>query len=89
MAPESSTPQLKDPKLYDTLRDDGASPEKAARISNAAAASSRREIGRRGGSSGSYTEWTVHNLRARARDLGLTGYSGLTKDKLVEMLRDH
>ena len=28
---------LKDPELYEELRDDGASKEKAARISNAAA----------------------------------------------------
>ena len=29
--------QLKDPEMYESLRDDGASKEKAARISNAAA----------------------------------------------------
>jgi hypothetical protein len=54
MSPESQTPQLKDPELYEKLRDDGASKEKAARISNAAAASSRHQVGRKGGRSGSY-----------------------------------
>src|SRR5690606_41193073 len=38
---------LKDPELYEELRDDGASKQKAARISNAAAARGRSaEIGR-------------------------------------------
>lgn len=35
--PQNKTPQLKDPKMYERLRDEGASEEKAARISNAAA----------------------------------------------------
>jgi hypothetical protein len=89
MSPESQTPQLKDPELYEKLRDDGASKEKAARISNAAAASSRRQVGRKGGSSGSYDDWTVEDLRSRARDLGLNGYSRLKKGELIDLLRDH
>lgn len=88
MAPESRTPQLKDPELYEELRNNGASKEKAARISNAAAASSRKEVGRKGGESGSYAEWTVRDLRGRAKELGLTGYSRLTKGDLIELLRD-
>jgi hypothetical protein len=89
MSPESQTPQLKNPELYEKLRDDGASKEKAARISNAAAASSRRQVGRKGGSSGSYDDWTVEDLRSRARDLGLNGYSRLKKGELIDLLRDH
>ena len=42
---------LKDPELYEELRDDGASKEKAARISNAAANRGRSNVGRKGGSS--------------------------------------
>ncbi len=31
--PEKKNPSIKDPELYEELRDDGASKEKAARIS--------------------------------------------------------
>ena len=34
-------PSVKDPEMYEALRDDGASKEKAARISNAASNTSR------------------------------------------------
>lgn len=80
---------LKDPELYEELRDDGASKEKAARISNAAAARGRSAVGRTGGESGDYEEWTVEHLRARAKELGLHGYSGKRKAELIGMLRHH
>lgn len=80
---------LKDPELYEELRDDGASKEKAARISNAAARDGRATVGRRGGESGSYDDWTVKELRARARELGLSGYSDKRKAELIQMLREH
>ncbi|MGL4257862.1 Rho termination factor N-terminal domain-containing protein [Microbacterium sp.] len=80
---------LKDPELYEELRDDGASKEKAARISNAAARDGRKKVGKRGGESGSYEDWTVDELRARAKEIGITGYSGKKKSELVDMLRNH
>lgn len=80
---------LKDPELYEELRKDGASKEKAARISNAAARDGRKAVGRRGGSSGDYDDWTVADLRARAKELGLSGYSGKRKSELISMLRNH
>ncbi|WP_214467997.1 DUF7218 family protein [Microbacterium flavescens] len=80
---------LKDPELYEELRDDGASKEKAARISNAAARDGRRKVGERGGESGSYEDWTVDDLRKRAKELGITGYSGKKKSQLIDMLRNH
>ncbi|GAA2029689.1 Rho termination factor N-terminal domain-containing protein [Agromyces tropicus] len=79
---------LKDPELYEELRDEGASKEKAARISNAAAARGRTEVGRKGGESGSYEDWTVPELKRRAKELGLTGYSDLRKAQLIQRLRD-
>jgi len=51
-------PSVKDKTMYESLRDDGASKEKAARIANAAAKSSRSEVGRRGGKAGDYDEWS-------------------------------
>jgi len=80
---------LKDPELYEELRDDGASKQKAARISNAAAARGRSSVGRKGGKAGDYDDWTVEDLRGRAKELGLSGYSGKKKSELISMLRNH
>ncbi len=80
---------LKDPELYEELRDDGASKEKAARISNAAARDGRKAVGRRGGESGDYDDWTVPELKKRAKELGLTGYSSKRKSELISALRTH
>lgn len=82
-------PELKDEELYEKLRDDGASKEKAARISNAAARDGRSTVGKRGGKSEDYEDRTVDELRKRAKELGLEGYSGKRKDELIRMLRDH
>ena len=89
MATKRSAPQLKDPDLYEELREEGSSKEKAARISNAAADQGRSNVGHKGGKSGSYEDWTVDDLRARAKELGLHGYSKLTKDALIDALRNH
>lgn len=80
---------LKDPELYEELRDDGASKEKAARISNAAARDGRGAVGRRGGESGDYEDWTVPDLKKRAKEIGLTGYSKKRKSELISALRNH
>lgn len=82
-------PRVKDPQLYNELRAGGASEEKAARIANAAAAEGRSAVGRRGGESGAYTDWTVPELKDRARELGLHGYSDKRKQELITMLRAH
>ena len=55
--------QIKDEKTYKELRKDGASKEKAARISNAAAKKGRSAVGRKGGQSGDYDDWTVEHPR--------------------------
>lgn len=83
------TPQLKDEELYERLRDEGASKEKAARISNAAAKEGRSKVGKRGGEAEDYEDRTVDELRRRAKELGLTGYSKLRKAELIRALRDH
>ncbi|MGZ4452190.1 MAG: DUF7218 family protein [Nocardioides sp.] len=82
-------PSLKNEKLYEELRDQGDSKEKAARISNAVAARGSTSVGRKGGKSGSYDDWTVAHLRHRAKELGLHGYSHKRKSELVEELRNH
>lgn len=82
-------PGVKDDGLYEKLRDEGNSRQKSARIANAAAATSRSAVGRRGGRSASYEQWTKTELAARARELGVTGRSRMTKDDLVHALREH
>lgn len=90
--PEESDKQsssVKDEEVYEALRDDGASKEKAARIANASANESRSEVGHRGGKAGSYEDWTVDELHERARELDIEGRSSMNKDELIKALRDH
>jgi len=82
-------PSVKDPEMYEALRDDGASKEKAARISNAAANSSRHAVGAKGGRSGDYEDWTKQDLMERARQIGIEGRSSMSKSQLIQALRDH
>lgn len=88
MPSKTSDPHLKDPELYEKLRDEGDSKQKAARISNAAAKKGRSAIARKGGKAGDYEDWTVPELKSKAKDIGLHGYSDLTKAKLISALRN-
>jgi hypothetical protein len=82
-------PQVKDEKTYEKLRDQGESKEKSARIANAAAARGRKSVGRKGGKSPSYDEWSKQDLLQRAREIGISGRSSMTKEELVRALRNH
>ena len=82
-------PSIKDPEQYEALRDEGMSKEKAARISNASAGSSRSEVGHRGADAKDYEERTVDELRKRAREVGIEGRSHMTKGELIDALRNH
>jgi hypothetical protein len=81
--------QIKDEELYQSLRDDGASKEKAARIANQAASEGRSKVGRRGGSAGSYEDWSRDDLYDRAREIGIEGRSSMSKSELIDALRNH
>ena len=88
-APQGSeSPSIKDPELYEALLEDGASKQKAARVSNAAAKRGRSSVGRKGGKSGDYEDWTVPQLREKAKEIGLKGYSATKKSELISALRN-
>lgn len=80
------TPQIKDEKTYQALRDKGYGEEKAARIANAKANGSQAP-GRKGGKTPAYEDWTKEDLEGRARELDIEGRSMMSKDELIEALR--
>ena len=81
--------RIKDEKVYRKLRESGNSEEKSARIANAAAGSSRRKVGAKGGRSPAYQDWTKADLIKRAREIGVKGRSSMSKQQLISALRNH
>ena len=75
-------PQIKDDKLYEDLRKDGASKEKAARIANAKAAGSLDHRGTK------LEDRTKEELYDEAKEIGIEGRSDMTKDELIKAIRD-
>lgn len=76
-------PQIKDDKLYEELRNDGASKEKAARIANAKAEGSLDHKSTR------LEDRTKDELYDEAREIGIEGRSDMTKDELIDAIRSH
>jgi hypothetical protein len=74
-------PSVKDPELYERLREEGDSKEKAARIANQAANEGRSSVGERGGHAENYED--------RAQKIGIDGHADMNKDELVDALRNH
>jgi Rho termination factor, N-terminal domain len=82
-------PSIKNEQMYEKLREEGNSKEKPARISNAAATEGKYTVGRRGGSRPPYDDWSKEDLYERAKELGIEGRSDMSKDDLIEALRNH
>jgi hypothetical protein len=81
-------PSVKDSEVYEKVRDQGASKQKAARIANASAGSSRKSVGKKGGKSQAYDDWSKSALYDKAKDVGIQGRSSMSKDELVKALRN-
>ena len=80
-------PSVKDDRLYEKLREEGESKEKAARIANAKAGG--EDVSRKGGEAEDYEDRTVDELRDRAAELGIEGRSEMSKNELIDALRNH
>lgn len=74
--------QIKDDKLYEDLRKDGASKEKAARIANAKAAGTVDH------DSTHLENRTREELYEEAKKIGIEGRSDMTKDELIKAIRN-
>ena len=85
---KSPGPSVKDPEVYEKVRESGASKQKAARIANAAANTSRSAVGKKGGSSPSYDDWKRSDLDKQAKKVGIKGRSKMNKDELIKALRN-
>jgi hypothetical protein len=85
---KSPGPSVKDPEVYEKVRESGASKQKAARIANAAANTSRSAVGKKGGSSPSYDDWKRSDLEKQAKKVGIKGRSKMKKDELIRALRN-
>jgi hypothetical protein len=77
-------PSVKDEETYESLRESGASKEKAARIANSGKKSSKK-----GGKAPPYEEWTKNALYERAKEIEIDGRSTMNKAELIEALRKH
>lgn len=76
-------PQIKDGALYEALREQGESKEKAARIANAKAAGTIDHRATR------LEDRTKDDLYEEAQELGIAGRSTMSKAALVEAIRTH
>lgn len=85
---KSPGPSVKDKATYEKLRSSGASKQKAARIANASANSSRSSVGKRGGSSPAYEDWKRTDLERQAKKVGVKGRSKMKKKELLDALRN-
>ncbi len=78
-------PSIKDDEQYEALREKGESKEKAARIAN----SPRSSTAKKGGKASSYEDQTKDELLDRAKEIGIEGRSKMSKDELIDALRNH
>jgi len=59
----------------------------STRVADSTAKVARKKGGKRGGKASSYDDWKVTDLRRRAKQVGITGRSAMTKTQLNKVLR--
>ena len=79
---------IKDDETYEALREKGASKQKAAAIANAQA-NDDMSPSQKGGKAPPYEDWTKDDLYERAQELDIDGRSDMTKDELINALRNN
>lgn len=80
--PDDHGPSIKNDEQYEALRHEGMSKEKAARIANTPDAAEK------GGEASRYEEWTKDELYEQAQNVGIDGRSDMTKQELIDALRE-
>lgn len=76
-------PNIKNDEQYEELRKQGMSKEKAARIANT------EDSGKKGGKAEKYEERTKDELYQKAKEVGIEGRSEMSKEELIQALRNH
>ncbi|WP_026968762.1 DUF7218 family protein [Algoriphagus terrigena] len=76
-------PSIKDDAKYEALRKEGMSREKAARIANSP------NSGKKGGKASDYDDRSKQELYDKAKQVGISGRSKMSKDQLKDALRNH
>ena len=80
-------PSVKDDEVYEAIRREGGSKEKAARIANAKAGGGSPS--KKGGKASKYEDQTKEQLQKKAADVGIEGRSKMSKGELIKALRNH
>jgi hypothetical protein len=83
--PGGKRPNVKNEDQYEALRDQGYSKEKSARIAN----SDSSKTGKKGGKSPKYEDWTKEDLYNKAKEVGIENRSNMSKEELIDALRNH
>jgi hypothetical protein len=75
--------RIKDEDKYKALLEKGYSKQKSARIANTP------DSGSKGGKAKKYEEWTKEELYKQAKNVGIKGRSKMSKQKIIEALRNN
>ena len=80
--PQGKTSRIKNEKQYEALVDKGMSKTKAARIANTP------DAGKKGGKAEKYEDRTKKDLYKKATEVGIEGRSKMSKEELINALRN-